>query len=74
MATVTARIAIDSFTTVVNGERRWILRGRTYPSDDPVVIARSTLFRPVAAFNPDNEEAVDIAEPPKPKRRYRRKK
>jgi hypothetical protein len=66
---VTAYIAVDSFTTVLNGERRWARRGRSYPGDDPLVIARPTLFRPVAAFNPD--EAEDA---PKPKRTYRRRK
>lgn len=65
---VTAHIALDSFTTVVNGERRWIRKGRSYPGDDPVVIARSTLFRPIAAFNPETETS------PKPKRTYRRRK
>lgn len=70
---VNAYVAVDTFTTVINGERRWARRGRSYPDDDPLVIARPTLFRPVAAFNPDKVEAEPKAEL-KPKRTYRRRK
>jgi hypothetical protein len=63
----TGHVAVDSFTTIVNGERRFVRRGASYAGDDPIVIARPTLFRPVKAFGPETEDA------PKPKRAYRRK-
>lgn len=69
MTSVTAYIAVDSFTTIVNGQRRWVRRGTTYPGDDPVVIARPTLFREVKAHNP-----TESTDEPKPKRSYRRRK
>jgi hypothetical protein len=64
-----AYVALDSFTTTVNGQRRWVRRGRSLPGDDPIVIARPTLFRALPAFNSETVE-----EEPQPKRTYRRKK
>jgi hypothetical protein len=50
----TAYVALDSFVTMLNGQRRFIRRGRSYPGDDPVVIARAQFFR---ALKPHKAEA-----------------
>lgn len=65
-----AHRALDTFVATVGTERRFVRRGRSYPSDDPLVVAHPHLFKLIHSFHPEPDgEVVE-----KPKRTYRKKR